>query len=118
MVVLGATGRNFAAGMSGGIAYVYDDVDDTSTNFESRVNTELVDLVALESNDLVWLEQIISRHLALTNSARAQEVLADWKVAQTKIRKVLPRDYARVIAEIEKQNLTENAKKVVVTAHG
>ena len=118
VVVLGATGRNFAAGMSGGIAYVYDDVDDTSTNFESRVNTELVDLVALESNDLVWLEQIISRHLALTNSARAQEVLADWKVAQTKIRKVLPRDYARVIAEIEKQNLTENAKKVVVTAHG
>ena len=118
VVVLGATGRNFAAGMSGGIAYVYDDVDDPNANFESRVNTELVDLVALESNDLVWLEQIISRHLALTNSARAQEVLADWKVAQTKIRKVLPRDYARVIAEIEKQNLTENAKKVAVTAHG
>ena len=118
VVVLGATGRNFAAGMSGGIAYVYDDVDDPNANFESRVNTELVDLVALESNDLVWLEQIISRHLALTNSARAQEVLADWKVAQTKIRKVLPRDYARVIAEIEKQNLTENAKKVSVTAHG
>ena len=118
VVVLGATGRNFAAGMSGGIAYVYYDVDDTNANFESRVNTELVDLVALESNDLLWLEQIISRHLALTNSARAQEVLADWKVTQTKIRKVLPRDYARVIAEIEKQNLTENAKKVVVTAHG
>ena len=118
VVVLGTTGRNFAAGMSGGIAYVYDNEDGSNTNFESRVNTELVDLVALENNDLVWLEQIIGRHLTLTNSVRAQELLANWKVAQTKIRKVLPRDYARVIAEIERQSLTESAKKVAVTAHG
>lgn len=108
VIVLGSTGRNFGAGMSGGIAYIYD-IDD---EFESRVNTELVDLVELDDQDSIWLEQTISRHLELTNSVRAGDVLANWEVTKTKIRKVLPRDYARVIAEIEK------ASKLVVTANG
>jgi glutamate synthase (NADPH/NADH) large chain len=95
VVVLGMTGRNFAAGMSGGISFVYDHDE----KFVSRVNTELVDIVALEKEDVTWLKTIISRHVALTNSARAQEVLVDWKTSFAKIRKVLPRDYARVIAE-------------------
>ena len=110
VVVLGATGRNFAAGMSGGIAFVYD-IDE---EFQSRVNNELVDLVALDESDLVWLEQIIRRHHELTNSVRANDVLANWQVAKTMMRKVLPRDYARVIAEIEKAK----SEKVVVTANG
>jgi glutamate synthase (NADPH) large chain len=110
VVVLGATGRNFAAGMSGGIAFVYDIDDD----FQSRVNNELVDVVGLDETDLVWLEQIIRRHHELTNSVRAGDVLANWQVAKTKMRKVLPRDYARVIAEIEKAK----SEKVVVTANG
>ncbi|MFM7494142.1 MAG: hypothetical protein ACKO2A_09565, partial [Acidimicrobiaceae bacterium] len=95
VVVLGNTGRNFAAGMSGGIAFVYD----VDGKFGSRVNTELVDIVALEKEDVTWLKTMISRHAALTNSVRAQEILADWKTSFAKIRKVLPRDYARVIAE-------------------
>ena len=106
VVVLGMTGRNFAAGMSGGISFVYDGDD----KFGSRVNTELVDIVALEKEDVIWLKTVISRHAALTNSARAQEILADWKSSFAKIRKVLPRDYARVIAE---QN-----KKIKVGVHG
>nr|MSZ98855.1 glutamate synthase subunit alpha [Actinomycetota bacterium] len=110
VVVLGTTGRNFAAGMSGGIAFVYD-IDD---EFQSRVNTELVDVVGLDESDLTWLEQIIRRHHELTNSVRAGDVLTNWQVAKTKIRKVLPRDYARVIAEIEKAKL----EKVKVTANG
>jgi len=110
VVVLGTTGRNFAAGMSGGIAFVYD-IDD---EFQSRVNIELVDVVALDETDLVWLEQIIRRHHELTNSVRAGDVLANWQVAKTKMRKVLPRDYARVIAEIEKAKL----EKVDVTVNG
>jgi glutamate synthase (NADPH/NADH) large chain len=95
VVVLGITGRNFAAGMSGGISFVYD----VDGEFGSRVNTELVDIVALEKEDVTWLKTMISRHAALTNSVRAQEILSDWKTSFAKIRKVLPRDYARVIAE-------------------
>jgi glutamate synthase (NADPH/NADH) large chain len=106
VVVLGATGRNFAAGMSGGIAFVYD----ADNEFGSRVNTELVDLVALENQDVNWLKTVISRHFELTGSVRAQEILRDWKSSFAKIRKVLPRDYARVIAE---QN-----KNKKVGAHG
>jgi len=98
VVVLGMTGRNFAAGMSGGISFVFD-IDD---KFGSRVNTELVDIVTLEKVDVIWLKTIISRHAALTNSVRAKEILADSKTSFAKIRKVLPRDYARVIAEQSK----------------
>ncbi|MFM9070299.1 MAG: glutamate synthase large subunit, partial [Acidimicrobiaceae bacterium] len=99
VVVLGMTGRNFAAGMSGGISFVYD----VDGGFGSRVNTELVDIVALEKEDVTWLKTVISRHAALTNSVRAQEILADWKSSFAKICKVLPRDYARVIAEQSKR---------------
>jgi glutamate synthase (NADPH/NADH) large chain len=99
VVVLGITGRNFAAGMSGGISFVYD----VDGEFGSRVNTELVDIVALEKEDVTWLKTMISRHAALTNSVRAQEILSDWKTSFAKIRKVLPRDYARVIAEQSKR---------------
>jgi glutamate synthase (NADPH/NADH) large chain len=106
VVVLGTTGRNFAAGMSGGIAFVYD----ADNEFGSRVNTELVDLVALENQDVNWLKTVISRHFELTGSVRAQEILRDWKSSFAKIRKVLPRDYARVIAE--------QSKNKKVGAHG
>ena len=99
VVVLGMTGRNFAAGMSGGISYIYD----IDGNFASRVNTELVDLVSLEKEDITWLKTVISRHAALTGSSRAQEILDDWKKSFAMIRKVLPRDFARVIAEQKKK---------------
>lgn len=95
VVVLGVTGRNFAAGMSGGIAYVFD----SDLNFDSRVNTELVDLVDLDTDDENWLREIIGRHAAFTGSVRAREILGDFTGSLAKFKKVLPRDYARVIAE-------------------
>ena len=114
VVVLGATGRNFAAGMSGGIAFVFD----IDGEFGSRVNTELVDLVALENSDVNWLKTTISRHASLTGSLRAQEILRDWKSSFAKIRKVLPRDYARAIAKQNSPKEKSARKDVKVAVHG
>lgn len=103
VVVLGETGRNFAAGMSGGIAYVCD-ADDM---FATRVNIELVDVLSPDALDLVWLKQTILQHFQMTNSVRANEILSDWSKYAPKIRKVLPRDYAKVIAQVELANELE-----------
>ena len=110
VIVLGTTGRNFAAGMSGGIAFIYD----IDGQFASRVNTELVDLVELDEQDFVSLETTIRRHLQLTGSKRARQVLDDWKISVRQMRKVLPRDYARVISETK----TLNTQKLAVSSNG
>ena len=107
VVVLGATGRNFAAGMSGGIAYVLDDAGD----FASRVNTDMVDIVPLDANDHQWLTTTLQRHYELTESAVAARLLAAG-VATAPLRKVMPRDYARVlrvIADAQAAGLDEAA---------
>jgi glutamate synthase (NADPH/NADH) large chain len=102
VVVLGATGRNFAAGMSGGVAYVLDEPADaaaagaTAGDFASRVNGELVDVVDLDADDVEWLTATLQKHAELTGSAVAQRVLATG-VAKSPFRKVMPRDYARVL---------------------
>ena len=93
-VVLGRTGRNVAAGMSGGIGYFLD-LD------EARLNTEMVDALAPTEADLEFLKGLISRHYEETESAVAAALLADWEAARTRFTKVLPRDYARVIAARE-----------------
>jgi glutamate synthase (NADPH/NADH) large chain len=95
-VILGPTGRNFAAGMSGGIAYVWDPEDD----FTARVNTEMVDLESLDDLDRTWLVSTIYRHRELTGSAVAERLLADWTWAADQFVKVMPRDYARVLRAI------------------
>jgi glutamate synthase (NADPH/NADH) large chain len=95
VVVLGATGRNFAAGMSGGIAYVLDE----SVSFTSLVNTELVDVVDLDDADREWLRSTLQRHLTLTDSAVAARLLASVNPFAN-FRKVMPRDYARVLRVI------------------
>ncbi|HUA67698.1 MAG TPA: glutamate synthase large subunit [Candidatus Saccharimonadales bacterium] len=99
VVVLGKTGRNFAAGMSGGIAYVLDEAGDFST----RCNRDLVGLEKLEDADEieeVW--KLIQRHRTYTNSERAAKVLADWKNLVPKFVKVLPKDYKRVLQSMNK----------------
>jgi len=93
-VVLGPTGRNVAAGMSGGIGYFLD------LNTE-LLNTEMVDGLVPTEADLEFLRGLITRHLEETESAVAAALLADWAVARTRFTKVLPRDYARVIAARE-----------------
>jgi len=103
VVVLGRTGRNFAAGMSGGVAYVHD----ADGNFPSRVNHEMVDLEELtEAGDIVTLRAIIERYEKATGSARARRMLAGWAGAEKRFVKVMPRDYKRMLIAIEgaKQN--------------
>ncbi len=95
VVVLGPTGRNFAAGMSGGVAYVYD----VDRRFASRCNTELVDLDALGDEDAHELRMLIKEHAQRTGSIVARNVLASWEVARQRFVKVMPRDYKRVLAE-------------------
>ena len=95
-VVLGPTGRNFAAGMSGGIAYVWD----PSRRFERRCNAEMVELTALaQGEDTAELKGLIERHAELTGSAVALGLLADWDVAVAQFVKVMPLDYKRVLQE-------------------
>jgi glutamate synthase domain-containing protein 2/glutamate synthase domain-containing protein 1/glutamate synthase domain-containing protein 3 len=97
VVVLGPTGRNFAAGMSGGIAYVLDE----SGAFPARCNMGMVDFEALSSADALELRATISEHEQRTGSPVARRVLADWEGLLTRgaLVKVMPRDYRRVLAE-------------------
>ncbi|MFF3664828.1 glutamate synthase large subunit [Microtetraspora malaysiensis] len=97
-VVLGPTGRNFAAGMSGGVAYVLDLNAD-------RVNREMVEIESLTDEDAAFLRAIVERHLAETGSAVAKGLLADWDAALTRIGKVMPTDYKRVLQAAEAARL-------------
>jgi glutamate synthase (NADPH/NADH) large chain len=90
VVVLGPVGRNFAAGMSGGIAYLLDPDP-------GRVSTEMADLEPLTRDDAEFLAGLIEAHQAETGSAVAARLLADWDDALTRLRRVMPRDYQRVL---------------------
>jgi glutamate synthase domain-containing protein 3 len=95
VIVLGSTGRNFAAGMSGGIAYVYDDHGDFSTR---RCNKASVDLEPLiNSDDIDNIRALLARHRDLTGSPRAAWVLEHWADAQPLFIKVFPHEYKRVL---------------------
>ncbi|WP_018603203.1 glutamate synthase large subunit [Mycobacterium sp. 155] len=96
VVILGATGRNFAAGMSGGMAYVYD----PAGTFPQNVNAEMVDLDGLDGTDREWLRGMITAHVDATDSAVGQRILADWDGETENFVKVMPRDYKRVLAAI------------------
>ncbi|MEY7970586.1 glutamate synthase large subunit [Saccharomonospora xinjiangensis] len=105
VVVLGRTGRNFAAGMSGGVAYVLD-------LGPSRVNTDMVDLDPLDDEDEEFLRDAIERHYVETDSAVAHALLTDWESALGRFTKVMPKDYKRVLrarAEAEREGRDVNA---------
>jgi glutamate synthase (NADPH) large chain len=93
VVVLGSTGRNFGAGMSGGIAYVYD----PDEVFAARLNPEMVSLESLDEADVTFVHATVTAHHRHTGSAVAARVLAAWPGASASFRKVMPRDYARVL---------------------
>jgi glutamate synthase domain-containing protein 2/glutamate synthase domain-containing protein 1/glutamate synthase domain-containing protein 3 len=95
VVVLGPTGRNFAAGMSGGIAYVYD----SDNRFAGRCNTELVDLDPVTDADDEELRALISEHAQRTGSLVARNILARWEHARERFVKVMPRDYKRALEQ-------------------
>jgi glutamate synthase domain-containing protein 2/glutamate synthase domain-containing protein 1/glutamate synthase domain-containing protein 3 len=95
VVVLGSTGRNFAAGMSGGIAYVYDDQGDFSTRRCNRASVDLEPLVGGEDIDRV--RGLLERHRDLTGSPRAAWILEHWADAQPRFIKIFPHEYKRVL---------------------
>jgi glutamate synthase (NADPH/NADH) large chain len=95
VVILGETGRNFAAGMSGGISYVYD----VRRRFNSLCNKEMVDLDTIEQSDEKLLHEMISRHFEYTNSTVAKFILNDFENQLKNFVKVFPKDYKRVLAE-------------------
>ena len=98
VVVIGRTGRNFAAGMSGGVAYVLADRDE----FAIRCNREMVDLDPMaDAEDIAAVKALLSRHVRYTQSAVAQKILARWENYQTRFVKVMPRDYKRVLLAIK-----------------
>ncbi|XP_057452987.1 glutamate synthase [NADH], amyloplastic isoform X2 [Lotus japonicus] len=106
VVVLGKTGRNFAAGMSGGIAYVLN----ADGKFQSRCNLELVDLDKVEEEeDIVTLKMLIQQHQRHTNSLLAKEVLDNFGNLLPKFVKVIPREYKRVLASMKSEEASKDA---------
>jgi glutamate synthase (NADPH/NADH) large chain len=105
--------------MSGGIAYVYD----ADGLFESRVNTEMVDVVEPNALDAAWLQETIEQHVQLTGSPLAAGMLEGWSIAFKKFCKVLPRDYARVMAIIDQAKIDglseeETSRRVMEPVNG
>ena len=97
-VILGKTGRNFAAGMSGGIAYVLDEDGD----FHIRCNPELVDLEPVQNDeDIEELKSMITKHADYTESSVAQHILVHWDDMLPKFVKVFPKPYKRILAAYE-----------------
>ncbi len=95
VVVLGPTGRNFAAGMSGGVAYVLDE----DGVFPGMCNPDMVEVGSLEADDETRLLELIRRHHELTGSSRASQVLSSWDVLRTRFLRVLPLDYKRALGD-------------------
>jgi glutamate synthase (NADPH/NADH) large chain len=96
VVILGSTGLNFAAGMSGGIAYVWDAAGD----FKAKCNVEMVDLDAVDTDeDIAELHDLIERHQQVTGSMVAEKLLADWPAVLQQFVKVMPIDYKRALAD-------------------
>jgi glutamate synthase (NADPH/NADH) large chain len=116
VVILGKTGRNFGAGMSGGTAFVYN----ADRSFEANLNTELVDLEDLENEDFAWLKATVEKHRDETGSEVAARILADWSQQVNHFAKVMPRDYKKVLVAIDtaKKNGTNVDEAIMEAARG
>jgi len=115
-VIIGKTGRNFAAGMSGGIAYVYD----PASEFPGRCNTEMVDLEELTESDEQQIKELLRNHVRFTQSSVAQAILDNWKTAQKNFVKVMPKDFKKVLQAIETAKRTgiPEDQAIMEASHG
>ncbi|MBM4361511.1 MAG: glutamate synthase large subunit, partial [Deltaproteobacteria bacterium] len=104
-VVLGRTGRNFAAGMSGGFAYVLNE----DGRFEQRSNTEMVELESLSAEDAAFVAAMLEQHHELTGSQKAKRLLTRWEQTLAQFVKVVPVEYRRVLAELDRQRAERSA---------
>jgi glutamate synthase domain-containing protein 3 len=98
-IILGSTGRNFGAGMSGGIAYVLDEAGD----FSSQINNDLLDLDPLGEDDVEYIQRMLRRHFQFTRSPRADEILQKWEKMAGKFVKVFPQEYKQALAELARE---------------
>lgn len=97
VVILGSTGRNFAAGMSGGVAYILDEAGD----FARRCNTQMSDIEPLDEEDIATVQALVQKHVQYTQSPKGQRILADWERSVNQFVKVMPRDYKRVLQALK-----------------
>ena len=117
VVVIGKTGRNFAAGMSGGVAYVLDEAGD----FKRRCNLGMVDVEPLiAEDDIEEVRELLRRHVRYTQSDVAEKILASWEAMQPKFVKIMPKDYKRILEAIKKAEETGISvdEAVMEAAHG
>ncbi len=114
IVVLGETGKNFAAGMSGGIAYVYDPF----RKFSDNCNTQLVDIEQPNTDDDDTIRSMVREHYRFTGSKLALLILSEWESYKRLFTKVMPRDYKRVLTSLNlsKGETSNVAKKILATA--
>ena len=99
VVILGSTGRNFAAGMSGGTAFVMD----SDHLFSRRCNHGMVDIERPTPYDMIELRALIEEHLQLTGSRNARRIIDNWAEESMLFVKVMPREYRKIMAKLEKQ---------------
>ena len=117
VVIIGNTGRNFAAGMSGGIAYVLDEKGD----FGVRCNQAMVDLDGMEDDeDVTTVKSLLSNHVQYTQSTVAKRILDDWDNYVSKFVKVMPKDYKRVLKAIRvaRETGVPEDEAIMEAAHG
>ena len=108
LIVLGKVGRNFAAGMSGGMAYVFN----IDGNFQYYCNHGMVELSSLLEEDQIFIKGYLDKHLKYTGSERAKEILQDWHNCLPKFIKVIPLEYKRVLKELELERIKKKLKVV------
>jgi hypothetical protein len=113
VVVLGPTGRNFAAGMSGGIAYVLD----PDGTFHERCNVELVELEAPDEGDLHQVRALVEEHLRRTDSPVAADVIDRWETVKGQFVKVMPMDYKRALSEQADRRHVDSGEPAVIAEH-
>jgi glutamate synthase domain-containing protein 3 len=110
VVVLGSTGRNFGAGMSGGVAFVYD----ADGDFHIRFNDGMADMEpVVNRDDIITLKGLIEEHHSHTGSGPAARILADWNSSLPKFKKIMPRDYRRVLLERRMRGLEDRELEAV-----
>ena len=123
VVILGQTGRNFAAGMSGGIAYIYDKDDEfikkcnmamvevdilKRANLNDDFNEELIDKNLLDFDE-IRLKKIIQNHVKMTNSKKGEDILKNWDKEVSNFKKVMPTEFKRVLKSYQRDNMTKVA---------
>jgi glutamate synthase domain-containing protein 3 len=121
VVILGRTGRNFAAGMSGGIAYIWDPYREANT----KINPGMVDVEYLIlEEDVAEVKEMVQNHFSYTGSARADYILKNWEKEKDNFWKIIPGEYKKALIKLAKENVsaqgisTEQEKKVEEVIHG